>query len=1742
MSKSLLDIELVSFESEGQTKQDSLLDIDLVPFGGKDISTIDPDLDIKLIPFGTEEPKLGIQKPMIEEPIIKREPFSKLTEDFYSRILNTQSSEDRKKLGVDDTGRPIEDEGFISKTGKSFSDTFRQLRVLKGRPDIVFQGLADFTLSIPGFAVGIIDAGVSTSKELVDQIVLGNEINLEEVYNSAAEGMQRSMEFFEPGKEMILGKVPEESRLIGEVAMAPMTALSMTGHKIADWEGFKDYPNIRGAARFAGDIAGIGAMGFIMHGPSGKGKLGRDIEEVVTAAEQVAVKESRLAEIPNEIAKQAMAKVLEIEKIQLELKAKDIADSISKDAVIREELLVQSERLAREKMLPVTGKPEATFVSKKGNVYNKVDGIWYDEAGKKVTNTFKLKAIEKGVKEKVVEPVEPKEVVEPDRLKIERPEAKITKLPVKRKLKAGDRVIVYGEGIPERIMDFADEYGFWDKQNVYPEKIKEYVRKSYGKEGLREYNKILLDFEDPVAALSRFFKDKDIIEPKKQLEVVPEPDRLKIERPKPTELVEPITEIDQSTGSRLPNIEGEKSPFFQDSTKTTQMAETFTERATAVSESVEMFTQKIINDVNQWYHKLNEIDIESAREGLSELASRADELRGEFITGADHAVWKETISEAATWARRLDRKVIKTISEKEYIDKFKTVWDEYEIEIEATNRGIKPAFYYATKDQKIIDYAKSKGLKVIEDITPSGDFIAIKDNILGNIVANKLIELSKRRKEIFKTRDIEIIDKWNEEFSEALGYDKELSQNIRDISGMGPRDLEAKRIHSYIQKLDRLEIKRTGEVVKELTRQEKIDKLMKTFESEGFKLTTGIDPVKGIKALIEGAKETIDYVKESRELKKFKPKAAIKNTYEELVRSGLDVSGNIRTEFLDKLGDEGYRIIQAMYLSKGAHPRVTGLINQMSKEVYSGLNRNERRILDTLVLTSRMVAIAKTPSGVGFKYPKKLTPEKSVVYSELFGEIEKISPERTAVIRQRAKAYFDWMKKPLKEMHEAELITAKELNDLSSHNYSKLKLVDLYDVERPGIGPRGRTVYDSGIQSLKKGRDTDIFESSSKIMALEVFNRAYGRIMNNKANLALLDVAKADPTNPFVRVKLDKADIIPSGWKRSFVFKDGERIPIYISPKMAKEWLSTNKEISYKAAQIARWVSGSVVLRTFATGINWGFALANLPMDVMRAWFAARTWKDGKWESVYSPITPVYGLQMSRDLATVFSDSVLRKGRFNKYLEEGGGLEYLTQQGRLFQKGRHLEGPLDKIQNVLGYFGETSENMTRLAIMERVIRNRAKERGLTMEQARKVKGITREAAFAARDQLDFGQGGSITKALDTGIPYLSAAIQGTRGMFRTFIPGSGTAFESTFKLAQFAALTTGTMVVALNMAPETMEELEGNPAKLNNLTVPIGDQFGFEDEYGQMRYPFFKIPLDHGQRFFKTFFEAAARKQMGYEIDINEVVDSLKSVSPVGVSSLPPTISGTLGYVTNKDFWLNEDIWRKTDRPFAWPESREEYIPGRTPQVYIDIGQVTGLSPERTRYAVEELVTSGTVWSYLLGQGYDAMFSDLPKSNKEQHIAQVLSKMPITKRFIGITNPYSKYAEKIEKAQEVAVIERFVENRGLDALAEGYLFKDTVSRKEVIDYMRSFKDLDTFDRLKERFLFQEITKDLPERSFWLRLQGVRLEARARVFVDRLEKANPEQRKQIWKEYSTVVLAKGIVSKGFREEVLKLRGR
>lgn len=1117
---------------------------------------------------------------------------------------------------------------------------------------------------------------------------------------------------------------------------------------------------------------------------------------------------------------------------------------------------------------------------------------------------------------------------------------------------------------------------------------------------------------------------------------------------------EPLTEVDTQTGTPSPNID---SVFkVDDSEVIANRTRAYSKNKMVAANIEEIFnsdvykdpsttSQKLINDVNRWL-KGEEVDIETTRNFLSELAARADtqSIIDTFTDESgkvninDFRDWKDTVSEAASWARKADV----------------------------------PSF-------SIQPFRERQWVPTLYSGLP--------------------------------------IDKLADAFKGFMG-------RVRPIE--------------------------EGKVP--------------------------LEPNIGIDKIIDNAKEARDAADKARKAKGFNPEPG--EIKKNLVRSLIDKSGNIREDFLNVLGNRGYDIVQKMVLSKGGSARATNMLRQMRKEVYGGLSKSDKRVLDNLILYTRIMDIAsyKKPNQVTF--PKGMEPEKAASYLASYEGLEHLSPTKAyemfhvnsdGTTGGKVGAYYKWMKKALKDMLDEGLVSDKDYDELVTHNYRRIgsiekptTMADLIDKKYEAtVGNVKRNVYDSGIERLQKGKKTDIFETSGEIMALETFNRAYGRIMNNQANRSLWDLAHEDESNPFVRYKkpgkeintmvkdlkdslvaqgideveinkqvvaLKKGQKIPRGWTPSFVYIEGQRRTIFLSPDMAKEWITNTRDISSRAARLARYASFSPVTRTFATGIEWVFALANLPRDVAQIWWAARAFDKSGWKSIYSSQMPVYSLEIAHDIGSVFKDAVMRRGRLNDLMDYGGGMDFLVHQARPFSRGLHLEGPTERVYNFLGYFGETSELVTRLAVVERVLRNKADELGISVEKARKNPDIMREAVFVSRDYMDFGTGGWATKAADNAIPYLNAATVGLRGFMRSFKPGSGSVKASTYKLAQFAGATVGLYLASKWFAPRTHRDIKNDINSQNNIIIPLGDSFGFKDTKGQMRYPYIKIPLDQNLRFFKKLFEASTDKWLGEPIDAKGTANALSQLSPVSTSSLPPTVNAALGYYNNIDFWRAENI---VDKPlnYQFPKwatgkkyggSEEERTSGQTPAIAGAAGTATGLSPDRLRFVMRSLI-GNSMWGSLVGGAYDKMFSDVPQSQKQLHLAEVLAKTPGFSRFIGITNPRAA-TEKIETdAQQHSIAKRMVEDTGLDARVNGYLYDNIYTRKDVIDFIRSQKDITVEKRMLDDLEFSTAAKDLPHKGFWLSLRRMPVDARAEAFVGYLNQALPGEKAEIRKEMGRV---------------------
>lgn len=1046
------------------------------------------------------------------------------------------------------------------------------------------------------------------------------------------------------------------------------------------------------------------------------------------------------------------------------------------------------------------------------------------------------------------------------------------------------------------------------------------------------------------------------------------------------------------------------------------------------------------------------------------------------------------------------------------------------------------------------------------------------------------------------------------ERSGDVGKERSIAERIIDT-------LKAKLIKDRVRLINEAlggvkDKKKVSELKKEVEKDEaKLDKLSSGL-SEGEETTYDPKTESIIKAAVEAANKFRAAMDRARDFKKLKARKVPTSVKEELVRMLVERSGNASRMLTDPKVNKLYggiprKVQRNMYLSKGGVPRAYNMYEQrIEREVYGGLSKEKEQILDDIIMAIRMIDIGKYKKN--FKFPEGQDPLSSMLYLATFESKFNLTPEeaydlyhidKDGNIGGRAGAYFDAIKEAVRCLRDEAggIIGQKEYEDLVVHRYRRLgnlerpaTLAEILDKKyKDTTGEIKRSVYESGIDVLASGHETDILEPSGKVMAYETFIRIFGRLANNEANRQLLDLARQFPENPFVRVKLrnvvelekqpkrkseliksieikrleqgisdyelrgivrkvtgksgnikkanveslkiidnllgltskkygDEKNKIPKGWIPFNVYEKGHKTTIWLEPEFAKEWTSVSKDISPRAARLLKYATLAPVTRVFATGIEPKFGFTNPFRDAMHVWFAAREWIDGEWRPVYSPVAPIALGQLAEDIKEVAGDALIRGKLWDYYMNHYGGMDFLVLQARPFQKGMHVDSKIDRAFKVAGYLNESGEIIARLAVMWRTLKNIAARTGKTVEEVMADRENGFDAVFAARDYMDFGQGGWAVKLLDQGIPYLNAAIVAGRTFVRSFNLGEGNKQKSRWKLLQFVLAIGGLYVVAKTYASKTLEGLRNDYRSQNNIIIPLGDCFGFEDADGQMRYPFIMIPLDQSVRVLKKFTENLADIVMGDDPDTAGTINAIKNLSPVDTGSWPPLEAAIFEYLRNYDLYRARNI-REEGEVFGWPRSKEEVKP-TTPQILADLGAITGASPERLKVALSEMFTGNSTYGILGGAVYNELFSKLPEEERHRSLFEALSQYPVSGWFIGITSPYSKFSESIEKAVEDDAFERFKQRNGLDLLVEGYFKKTkhdiktpygtfTPTYEGIEKYIATVgsEDRQAEIRLRDRLELAEEIRDLPHRSFWMRFESLNNEAKAKLYVNEIAK-------------------------------------
>jgi hypothetical protein len=483
--------------------------------------------------------------------------------------------------------------------------------------------------------------------------------------------------------------------------------------------------------------------------------------------------------------------------------------------------------------------------------------------------------------------------------------------------------------------------------------------------------------------------------------------------------------------------------------------------------------------------------------------------------------------------------------------------------------------------------------------------------------------------------------------------------------------------------------------------------------------------------------------------------------------------------------------IQRLDLIGGAHSKAIQDSSAAEAIIYGGLSKSKHILLDAFINAKRTIEIIKN-KGKKFKVPPEFKKAQAF--------LDEMSPALKAELEPRAKAYWETFDALVAMMKAENLLSPEALAGLrkSGRNYSPRKVLEYFDPELTFTFGESKIIKvgTSGLKPLQKGTIKDI-ETNTSILLNEAIVRAHTRVFRNRANKSLYDFAKNVPHNGIatlskvVRVTKSGKQIFqkpPLGYVRIPVMIKGKRKEVLMRHEFAKGWVLRDPILNPAIANTLSWVSGSKILKAMATGLNPEFSLTNLPRDlahillitdeysrtlpvafiqliqditmIIPSATGIRPIRGGKSLVKTLKHKGVKGVFNKKDLQKVLKDTFNREGLYRDYINYGGGMEFMTHQGKFARSefGRLTKvvpesviTQLGNVQTYLGYVGETSEIIGRLALMRRAMKN-----GATLE----------EATWIARTYLDFSQGGNIVKAMDSFVPYLNASIQGTRGIFR----------------------------------------------------------------------------------------------------------------------------------------------------------------------------------------------------------------------------------------------------------------------------------------------------------------------------------------------------------------------------------------
>ena len=691
---------------------------------------------------------------------------------------------------------------------------------------------------------------------------------------------------------------------------------------------------------------------------------------------------------------------------------------------------------------------------------------------------------------------------------------------------------------------------------------------------------------------------------------------------------------------------------------------------------------------------------------------------------------------------------------------------------------------------------------------------------------------------------------------------------------------------------------------------------------------------------------------------------------------------------------------------------------RLERVIYKGLDSKELKYLDKLIYARRIIDINANRRAEGKEIYTGIDDyNEANARLDLLDIKNKVGEKKYEDLNSRAEVYFSAYRSQLKDLYEAGRINEATYLKFKDNEYSPIKTIKYLigpttnpnevDLEASKMG-----ISRHDINKLSNSNKNAIIMDSRWLLMLTMHantSRSAENKMLNAFDKAIKEATQEEKAalsksiieNPVVGVdskgkpkqKYTKSDFTGPNKKSELIgytpvtfFDNGVEKILIVENKLAEQLLDIKNTKLDRVLRKVGFFTGVNILRYMATVGNPLFIIGNVPIDIANAVFLT---------DVYSWFKPLALLQASAgfsrkiirsiydDIRTIFDNEYENK-EYREYVEHGGAIDIFARDGlKTLREGLLSENALRrgtaKTLNTVGatmsYLGSKSEFAMRIAVyakQKQNLINKFKKENKREPNKEELDAIMWSAAREGRELVDFSQGGSFIKTVDTMVPYLNPATQGVRKTLK-YSKENPLGFANSMVQASLMAGSFAAYSLANAYSLYSNDDDDEKNRKVKDALDSISPHekamyhiifTGRVDESGNLEYiKIKKLPVVGvlttivEQYSYKAFFEMNGGE---YNVDTKlmwNVIKKSMPLWPTEIESRNPLVSAYITYKYNRDTFTGEEVFRSPKDKKIKAE-HEGINDDRVEEFFKVVAPFFGMSPKRSKAALEKIITS----------------------------------------------------------------------------------------------------------------------------------------------------------------------------------------